>query len=191
LLLQHWIAGVVMNEHYKAVMADLIGRKAKLQNELASIEATIDGLMRVFGETPAQKAEAVYPNANAIQIHAGMPLKPVHINTSPAGNQYVGLTLRWSVMWHLAAAHDWEKTGDIARSLTAGGYKPKKEKSPIGNLVSAALHHMRTGGDVEVNEAGGYRLTDQGRTHWNLISQSAKFKAAASGSSAQSLLGVQ
>jgi hypothetical protein len=182
-----------MNEHYKAVLEDLMGRKAKLQQELGGVDAAIESLMRVFGETPTIHLEhADLRPGNGIRFRAGTAPTLVHATTAPASNQYEGLTLRWSVMWHMAeVATDWEKTGDIAKAITAGGYKPKQEKSPIGNLVSAALHHMRTTGEVETNATGGHRLTDDGRVKWSLIRQSAKFKAASSGSSAHSLLSVQ
>ena len=75
--------------------------------------------------------------------------------------------------------------------MEAGGYKTKRETSRLGNVVSAVLHHMKTSGEVETNELGGHSLTEDGRHKWSLIKQGARFKAATSGSTEQTLLSAQ
>lgn len=97
--------------------------------------------------------------------------------------------MRWSVLWHLAEfAHGYEKTGEIAKALEAGGYQTKGS-GPFGNMVSAVLSKMKSMGEVESDKDGGYQLTDVGRHAWHMIKQGAKFRAAISNE--PSLLSVQ
>jgi len=93
--------------------------------------------------------------------------------------------VRWGVIWYLAEdvevhlpRNGSAKTGEIASALLAGGYRSKAERFP--NLVSAVLSGLRTKGDVETSEDGGYRLTDQGRHTWESIRHSPKFRNAIS-----------
>ena len=186
-----------VNEHYAAVLADLRVRKSKLEQELSSLDAAIGALMRLHSESPAIQGpqQPTSGGLDAILYHQGTG-KLVAIEAKALGeshDRYSNIGLRWAVMWHLAeVARGWQKTGEIAKAVAAGGYKPKNETtSPLTNLVSAVLSNMRVSGEVIVSDAGGYLLSDDGRVKWGLIKQGGKFKAAISGANAQSLLSVQ
>jgi hypothetical protein len=47
-------------------------------------------------------------------------------------------------------------------------------------MVSAVLSGMKAKGEVEANDEGGYRLTNEGRNTWAMIRQGNKFRAAMS-----------
>jgi len=92
-------------------------------------------------------------------------------------------------LWYLAEdAHGFVKTSEVAGALLAGGYKSEALRFP--NLVSAVLSTMKAKGEVEPNDDGGYRLTEQGRLTWAHIRQGAKFRFATSPNE-QTLLSVQ
>jgi hypothetical protein len=57
-------------------------------------------------------------------------------------------------------------------------------------MVSAVLSTMKAKGEVETNDDGGYRVTEQGLATWNGIRQGIKFKISTS-STEPSLLSVQ
>jgi hypothetical protein len=65
-----------------------------------------------------------------------------------------------------------------------------RRASRFGSMVSAVVSNMKTKGEVEANEEGGYRLTEVGRHTWSLIRQGTKFREAIS-SNERSLLSVQ
>jgi hypothetical protein len=167
---QHWsFSGVqAMNEHYAAVMADLKARRSKLQIELNQIDAAIQGLQLILVE----------PRGASINPDAAWSVSP---KEPPANQRYARISVRWGVLWKLAEySTDYEKTGQIADALLAGGYQTSGA-SRFGNMVSAVLSNMKTKGEVESNEEGGYRLTDAGRKTWELIKQGTKFKDAITG----------
>ena len=166
-----------MNEHYIAVLADLRQRRTRLENELRDLDATISGIQRWCDGIQHQP-----------QSPTPEPAQEQRQSTASA-TRFANMSVRWGVLWHLAEfANGYEKTGEIANALLAGGYK--SEAARFGNLVSAVLSNMKAKGEVETSEDGGYRLTDDGRKTWNLIRQGAKFRTAIS-SSEPPLLSVQ
>jgi hypothetical protein len=177
-----------MNEHYMAVLADLRGRRAKLEAELHDVDAAIGGLQRLLGETltpsavPLASSPQSSPNADVTQ-------QP-HVQAPQPHSRFTNISVRWGTLWYLAEdAHDFVKTGEIANALLAGGYKTKAVNFP--NMVSAVLSAMKDKGEVETKEdGGGYRLTEQGRRTWNAIRQGARPRFGTS-SSEHSLLSVQ
>lgn len=177
--LQYWkrLEGPIMNEHYAAVLADLRTRRSQLQSELQDLESAISAINRLCGD------QEIVPSYARIA-----PVMTNSLEPRPDA-RYANISVRWAVLWHLAEfASDYEKTGQIANALLAGGYKSDAAK--FGNMVSAVLSNMKAKGEVEFVEDAGYRLSDDGRRTWNLIRQGSKFRAAIS-STEHSLLSVQ
>jgi hypothetical protein len=148
--------------HYEAVLADLRARRKSVQIELQELDAAIGSIQRLT-RSPAQP-----------QLFEAAPTSAM----APADKaRYSTISVRWGVLWHLAEfAGTNDKTGDIATALLAGGYQSDAAK--FGNLVSAVLSNMKSKGEVEATEDGGYRLTETGRHTWAMIRQGAKFRDA-------------
>jgi hypothetical protein len=156
-----------INSHYAAVLADLRGRRSKLQADLSEIDVAIGAIQRQMQSSAGQPH---LPLPELAQNHASG-------DGSKRGGQYANISVRWGVMWRLAEyAPMGERTGEIANALLEGGYESKADRFP--NLVSAVLSNMKSKGEVESSEDGGYRLTEQGRQTWALIKHGAKFREA-------------
>jgi hypothetical protein len=171
-----------MNQIYAAFIAELRSRKARLEAELKDVEAAIASTLRLIGEgpEPAQSAAQLVTPAPAPLLAQALP-KP--------HKRFANISVRWGVLWHLAEdANGYEKTGEIASALLAGGYRT--EATNFSNMVSAVLSNMKVKGEVETAEDGGYRLTADGHQTWALIKQGAKFRMSTSPSE-HSLLSVQ
>jgi hypothetical protein len=172
-----------MNEHYAAVLSDLRARRAKLETELRDVDVAITSIQKLLGGTTAValgSSPQFSPQAPAVL--PAPTLKPQH--------RFSNISVRWSVLWYLAEdmADKFARTSEIANALLAGGYK--SEAVRFANLVSAVLSGMKGKGEVETNDDGGYRLTEQGRLTWANIRIGSKFKFATSPSE-HSLLSVQ
>jgi hypothetical protein len=167
-----------MNEHYLAVLADLRTRKTRLESELRDVDAGIAAIQRLSGA-------GVPLGSFVVDDEPPPPMR--FVPEPPAEPRFGNMSVRWATLWHLAEFADgFDKTGEIARALRAGGYRT--EASHFGNMVSAVLSKMRNDGEVETNEDGGYRLTEKGRQTWQLIRQGSKFKNAVSGATSESPL---
>jgi len=173
-----------MNEHYTAVLADLRSRRAKLEAELHDVDSAMVGIQRLCGEAPAAG-----PQPLAYSPQLSPPVTPDGASPRRLDKRFANISVRWGVLWYLAEdAHGLAKTGEIASALLAGGYKTEAVRFP--NMVSAVLSTMKTKGEVEPREDGGYQLTEQGRRAWTAISQGSKFRFATSPNE-HSLLSVQ
>ena len=161
-----------MNQHYTAVLADLRERRLRLEGEMRDIDAAIGAISKLAGVAPVSGTahQEVTPQGNALE------------------RPFARISVRWATLWHLSEfASGFEKTGQIANALKEGGYETNAAQ--FGNMVSAVLSTMKTKGEVETNEEGGYRITPNGRHTWELIKQGAKFRSAVS--SEPPLLSVQ
>ena len=165
-----------MNEHYAAVLSDLRERRAALEAEIRELDAALAGIQRVMGAEPAISAATIhrprpYPDPQ--------PSVPSAADQNAPHKRFANISVRWAVLWHLAEfAPGFQKTGEIARAILAGGYNTSAEKFP--NMVSAVLSAMKTKGEVETDDAGGYQLTEDGKRTWNLIRQGNKFRLSTS-----------
>jgi hypothetical protein len=161
-----------MNEHYAAVLVDLQVRKSKLEAELREIDVAIGGLKRLIGVERPAAFLVPYELMEAFNRLPG-----VNLALLESCSRFSYISMEWSVMWYLAEDVEGSaKTGEIASSLLAGGYRSQTERFP--DLVSAVLSEMHAMGEVETSEDGGYRLTEQGRQTWESIRQPCKFRHA-------------
>ena len=182
-----------MKEHYAAVLADLQERKSSLEAELRDIDVMIGGLKRMVGGDAL--LQGILPSPQGSPSALGLAqaidrLPGVNLALLESRSRFSNLSVRWGLIWYLAEDVEVQrprdrkevagsaKTGEIANALLAGGYRSQAERFP--NLVSAVLSGMKTKGEVEISEDGGYRLTDQGTHTWQSIRHSAKFRNAIS-----------
>jgi hypothetical protein len=174
-----------MNQLYAAVLADLRERKARLEEALKQLDAGINAIQQV-GTNATVFIDSFTGPSTAVHI----PIAPSPVRAEHA--RFANISVRWAVLWHLAEfSQGFEKTGEIAKALLAGGYQSEAARFP--NLVSAVLSGMKSKvpAEVETNDDGGYRLTGDGRRTWELIRQGAKFRAATTSASEPTLLSVQ
>jgi hypothetical protein len=110
-----------MNEHYAAVLADMGERRAKLQAELAKLDAAIVAIQQLAG---VQMAQA--PAAPTVFVSNPLPtsvMKPKTVVAKPQV-RFANISVRWGVLWYLAEdAPGHVKTGEISNALLAGGYQ--------------------------------------------------------------------
>lgn len=173
---------LAMNEHYRAVLADLQRRRSALEAEIAEIDLAIGPLRRLAFPSPESHPAPPYSVVSG-QAVVVAPLAPGVAVSKPQlqlGNRYAGLSVRWAVLWHLAEVADgYMRTGEITQAIKDGGYHT--DSSHFGNAVSAVLSGMRAKGELEASEDGsGYRISDAGRSTWSLIKQEPKFRSVTS-----------
>lgn len=159
-----------MKEHYMAVLVDLRNQKAKLEAEVQKMDVAIAAIQALMGVS-VSPAHPFIPPMPVPYYHAAQP------DSGDAAHRFAKISVRWAALWHLYDFGDqFQKTGEIAAAILAGGYK--SEAGRFGNLVSAVISGMKTKGEVETNDDGGYRLTAKGRATWELIRQGGKFRAS-------------
>ena len=160
-----------MSELYTAFLAELRGRRAKLEAELKDVDVAIDSILRLSGMMDSGVAPP-----HVLTVSQSSPLEGQSQATPRRHTRFANISVRWAVLWHLAEdVQGFEKTGEIASALRAGGYRT--EATNFGNMVSAVLSTMKGKQEVESSD-DGYCLTDSGRQTWALIKQGTKFRAA-------------
>jgi hypothetical protein len=176
-----------MLEHYQAVLADLTGKRDRVARELKDLDAGIAAIQRLMGPatSPSISPSAWAPPSEALpgSFRAATTVR----DHEPAIN-YNAMSLRWAVLAFLSdVATEPMGTGQIAEALRERGIQ-RETQSPFGNVVSAVLSNLKAKGEV-TTENGLHVLTDAGRSMWNHIKHSQKFRDAQAGG--QSLLDQQ
>ena len=159
--------GTDLGVHYEAVLADLKRQRAVLAEQVDILDKTIAGIQRTLPGGPLPSPPILLNSLGNEQ------LRMVDIN-----QRFAHISVRWGAIWHLAESVEPQKTGEVTAALMKGGYRYNGKT--FANSVSAVLSTMKAKGEVEPVGDDGYRLTAHGRTVWDAIRNSERFKAAAS-----------
>jgi hypothetical protein len=181
-----------MHEHYEAVLADLRARKSACLASLDHTTAEIDRLTKVrLAESETLKQlettestildllRAANPGNNPSDLQANpQNHRPEIREQSPrvaSTRSYRGISVRWAILWMLFEASPVPMTRNrIAEALQRGGISTAG-KDFLSN-VSAILSQMSSKGEVSQVSGEGWFITERGRSCWELIRQTEKFK---------------
>lgn len=154
-----------LNEQYQAVLRDLQERRASYLTAINELDAMIAGINRQL-----QVASAEPP-----LVANQQPIPIAKVANSDETHRFANMSVRWAVLKLLARAGRPMTTGEIAKTLEAGGVESKGQR--FSSIVSAVLSDMKSKkGEVESVEDGGFQLTNQGREAWEHIEKSARYR---------------
>jgi hypothetical protein len=158
-----------MLDHYQAVLRDLELRRSRVQKELVELEQTIGGIKKLLSTTASLFASTPVASPSAAPL-----LQPQ--TAVQEDKKFAGMSVRWGILKLLAEESLGPlKTSQMANRLVNGGMQSGGKD--FGGNVSAVVSDMvNKRKELEpAEEAGTYRLTDNGRLAWAAIKHSPRY----------------
>ncbi len=160
-----------VHEHYKAVLQDLLLKRAERRRKLDDLNAQVEELAK----------EIVSIDSALSTIDEFMPLPTLPAETEPTTilfknpdlQPYTAMSMRWAILKLLSGRGEESlTTGTVVVALVGGGFNPTTNFS---SKVSAILGQMVGKGELE-RGSEGWHITPSGFRQWTAISDSERYR---------------